>query len=72
MLSHELRGPLTVITGALRMLRHGPAADADELVERALRRARDLEFLVEGLELVAAGSSDGKARPDRAVDEAIQ
>lgn len=71
-LSHELRSPLTVIVGALRMLRQVPAADANELVERALRRARDLEFLVEGLELVVAGSSEGQARPDRALDEAIQ
>ncbi|MBA3551798.1 MAG: response regulator [Actinobacteria bacterium] len=71
-LLHEVRGPLTVISGALRMLRQGPTADAEELLVLALRRARDLEFLLEGLELVAAGSSEGEARPDRAMDEAIR
>ena len=57
-LSHELRTPLTVISGALRMLEErdlGP--DMASVTESALRRVSELEFLVEGLELV--GSSPG-------------
>src|SRR5438046_4145188 len=55
-LSHELRTPLTVISGALHMLqqRHG-SPDERSVMESALRKVTELEFLVEGLELVAAG-----------------
>jgi signal transduction histidine kinase len=68
-LSHELRTPLTVISGALRMMKQ-PAADTEEsaMLESALRRARELEFLVEGLELVASGpNANGMADPRQAV-----
>ncbi|TMK83001.1 MAG: response regulator, partial [Actinobacteria bacterium] len=48
-LSHELRTPLTVIFGALRMLeQRGLGADEAGVVESALRRVTELEFLVEG------------------------
>jgi DNA-binding NarL/FixJ family response regulator/anti-sigma regulatory factor (Ser/Thr protein kinase) len=69
-LSHELRTPLTVISGALQMLRR-TAVDSDEgqLVESAIRRVAELEFLVEGLELVASGPSldGGAAHPRPAI-----
>jgi len=69
-LSHELRTPLTVISGALQMLRR-TAVDSDEgqLVESAIRRVAELEFLVEGLELVATGPSldGGAAHPRPAI-----
>ena len=66
-LSHELRTPLTVISGALRMLeRSGVGPDEEPLVESALRRAGELEFLVEGLELVGTGPSiQGVAYPSK-------
>src|SRR6266542_2693477 len=52
-LSHELRTPLTVISGALHMLQqsHG-SPDERSVMESALRKVTELEFLVEGLELV--------------------
>src|SRR6266508_969264 len=55
-LSHELRTPLTIISGALRMLQqsHG-SPDERSVMESALRKVTELEFLVEGLELVGAG-----------------
>src|SRR6266545_51690 len=55
-LSHELRTPLTVISGALHMLQqsHG-SPDERSVMESALRKVTELEFLVEGLELVGAG-----------------
>jgi two-component system, NarL family, response regulator LiaR len=54
-LSHELRTPLTIISGALRMLEQsGVSSDERPIVESALRRVGELEFMVEGLELVAA------------------
>src|SRR5919204_128045 len=55
-LSHELRTPLTVISGALRMLEGGHGSpDQRAVMESALHKVQELEFLVEGLELVAAG-----------------
>jgi DNA-binding NarL/FixJ family response regulator len=73
-LSHELRTPLTVISGALQMLKRGGIRPEDaELVESGLRRVADLEFLVEGLELVASGATPfGLALPKRAVTEAAE
>src|SRR5205809_6300459 len=48
-LSHELRTPLTVISGALRMLqKNGSGTEESSIVESALRRTGELEFLVEG------------------------
>jgi signal transduction histidine kinase len=55
-LSHELRTPLTVISGALRMFEQSHTSpDEQSVVESALRKVTELEFLVEGLELIAAG-----------------
>jgi DNA-binding NarL/FixJ family response regulator/anti-sigma regulatory factor (Ser/Thr protein kinase) len=73
-LSHELRTPLTVISGALRMLeRSGVRPDEQPLVESALRRAGELEFLVEGLELVGSGPSiQGVAYPLEAIRVATE
>jgi len=73
-LSHELRTPLTVISGALRVLQaNGIKPDEASLVEGALRRVGELEFLVEGLELVASGpSSEGLADPVQAVANAAE
>src|SRR5207244_12526126 len=73
-LSHELRTPLTVISGALRLLKQ-PSAGSEEsaMLESALRRTRELEFLVEGLELVASGpTGDGMADPRQAVTSAAE
>ncbi len=69
-LSHELRTPLTVISGALRMMKqqHAGATDESALLESALRRTGELEFLAEGLELVASGpTAEGVAEPRQAV-----
>jgi DNA-binding NarL/FixJ family response regulator len=73
-LSHELRTPLTVIYGALRMLdRPGAPADEAMVVESAIRRAGELEFLVAGLELVASGAPvEGAAHPDRVIRQAAE
>ncbi len=73
-LSHELRTPLTIISGALRMLdRSGVSAEERPIVESALRRVGELEFLVEGLELVAAGPSpEGITHVDQAIATAAQ
>jgi DNA-binding NarL/FixJ family response regulator/anti-sigma regulatory factor (Ser/Thr protein kinase) len=71
-LSHELRTPLTVISGALHML-EGRVAGSDEspVVESALRRTAELEFLVEGLELIASGpQAEDPASAERAVASA--
>ncbi|HXF57826.1 MAG TPA: response regulator [Actinomycetota bacterium] len=72
-LSHELRTPLTVIAGVLRMLeRQGVGPDEAPLLESAIRRADELEFLVEGLELAVAGPTlQGDADPARAVRDAL-
>jgi DNA-binding NarL/FixJ family response regulator len=73
-LSHELRTPLTVISGALRMLEQsGVSATERPILESALRRVGELEFLVEGLELVAAGpSAEGITHVDQAIATAAQ
>ena len=74
-LSHELRTPLTVISGALHMLQQrGVDAEEGPIVESAIRRTGELEFLVEGLELVAHGpTGDGLvADPNQAMKTAIK
>jgi DNA-binding NarL/FixJ family response regulator len=73
-LSHELRTPLTVISGALRFLQQrGVGQDETVLVESAIRRSGELEFLVEGLELVASGpAGEGPAAPSEAINSAIK
>ena len=73
-LSHELRTPLTVIIGALKFLeQRGVGPDETELLESAIRRSSELQFLVEGLELVATGPADeGPGSPGEAIHSAIQ
>src|SRR5205809_177224 len=73
-LSHELRTPLTVISGALRMLKQGEHPEEEaSVVESAPGRADELQFLVEGLELVGSGpSTDGAANPREAIRAAAQ
>ena len=70
-LSHELRTPLTVITGTLKMLRAGELPDEQaQVVDSAIRRAGQLEFMIEGIELLAAPSTEGTAHPLDAVQAA--
>jgi DNA-binding NarL/FixJ family response regulator len=73
-LSHELRTPLTVITGALKMFRQVPlTVEQTSVLDSAVRRAEQLEFLVQGLELVAgAPSEDEVAYPEEAIRGAAQ
>ncbi len=75
-LSHELRTPLTVISGALKMLRQDDAhPDQKALLESAIRRSSEIEFMVEGLELVGSDPSaepGQTARPDLAVEAAVE
>lgn len=72
-LSHELRTPLTVISGALRMLqRSGVGAEVMPLLESAIRRAGELEFMIEGLELTGSpAAAPGAADPGGALQRAI-
>jgi DNA-binding NarL/FixJ family response regulator len=73
-LSHELRTPLTVISGVLRMLHAEAAAEEASLIESALRRTDQLQFLAEGLELVASAQSaaEGVAKPAQAIEAAAE
>jgi DNA-binding NarL/FixJ family response regulator len=73
-LSHELRTPLTVIIGALKFLeQRGVGPDETVLLESAIRRSGELQFLVEGLELVATGpAGEGPGSPGEAIQSAIQ
>jgi DNA-binding NarL/FixJ family response regulator len=74
-LSHELRTPLTVISGALKMLERSPGVGPEEraVLESAVRRAGELEFLAEGLELVASGpTGEGLTDVMQAVTTAAQ
>jgi DNA-binding NarL/FixJ family response regulator len=73
-LSHELRTPLTVISGALHMFRQLPLTEEQSSVlDSAVRRAEQLEFLVQGLELVVgAPAEDEVAYPAEAVRGAAQ
>jgi DNA-binding NarL/FixJ family response regulator/anti-sigma regulatory factor (Ser/Thr protein kinase) len=72
-LSHELRTPLTVVSGTLRFLEQRGLDDQEQsLVESAVRRIGELEFLVEGLELVASGpANEGISSPKQAIQTAI-
>lgn len=70
-LSHELRTPLTVMSGALRFLAHrGLRDDEEPLVTSALQRAKELERMIEGLELIA--ESRPRTEPDANPAAAIQ
>ena len=73
-LSHELRTPLTVITGALKMFRQVElSTEQSSVLDSAVRRAEQLEFLVQGLELVAgAPEPDEVAFPNQAVRGALE
>ena len=73
-LSHELRSPLTVIAGTLRMLRaNGLGENEMPLLETAIRRSSELQFLVEGLELVATSPAlEGAADPVEALQRATE
>jgi DNA-binding NarL/FixJ family response regulator len=68
-LSHELRTPLTVMTGALKMFRQVELTqEQTSVLDSAVRRAEQLEFLVQGLELVAgAPAEDEVSYPAEAV-----
>ena len=75
-LSHELRTPLTIISGVLRLLQSGGGEvrgtqEEAQLIDSALGRASELEFLVEGLELIASGPDTGThASPGQAIGTA--
>jgi DNA-binding NarL/FixJ family response regulator len=73
-LSHELRTPLTVIVGALKMLRARELTEDEEFVlDSALGRTDQLEFLVQGLELAAsAPSGTDLTLPEQAVAAAAE
>jgi DNA-binding NarL/FixJ family response regulator len=75
-LSHELRTPLTVISGVLRMLESSGTRDEETpFLKSAIRRADELEFLAEGLELAASMhpvDREGVAMPDDAVAAAAE
>jgi DNA-binding NarL/FixJ family response regulator len=68
-LSHELRTPLTVISGALRMLRDLHLSEEQQsILASAVRRAGQLEFMAQGLELVASTpGGDDLASPSEAI-----
>jgi DNA-binding NarL/FixJ family response regulator len=72
-LSHELRTPLTVISGTLRMLEQsGVPEEQAPVLESAMRRTEELEFLVEGLELIEGGTgTDDSALPTAAIRGAV-
>lgn len=73
-LSHELRTPLTVITGALKMFRQVQlSSEQSSVLDSAVRRAEQLEFLVQGLELVAGAPEENEvAFPGEAVRGALE
>jgi len=68
-LSHELRTPLTLISGALRMLQQrGIEGEIGAVLDSAVRRSGELEFLIEGLELIGAGPSGER---DADIEQAV-
>jgi DNA-binding NarL/FixJ family response regulator len=74
-LAHELRTPLTVITGTLGYLdRRDLSEEERELVGSAMDRVRQLQRLVEGLELIGQGRAvrDVAADPARAIEQALE
>lgn len=72
-LAHELRTPLTVMSGVLQLFRGQLKGDGAELVEAAIRRAGDLEHLIQGLELMGEGRPKGAAaEPQRVVEVALR
>jgi DNA-binding NarL/FixJ family response regulator/anti-sigma regulatory factor (Ser/Thr protein kinase) len=73
-LGHELRTPLAVISGTLRLLREGQLApEQAELVSLSLVRVGDLERVISGLEMIGEGPADRSVttNPARAVAEAL-
>ena len=74
-LAHELRTPLTVITGTLGYLdRRDLSEEERELVGSAMERVRQLQRLVEGLELIGQGRSERDVAADhaRAVEQSLE
>jgi DNA-binding NarL/FixJ family response regulator/anti-sigma regulatory factor (Ser/Thr protein kinase) len=74
-LSHELRSPLTLINAALKTLDATELpGDASELVGTAVKRSRQLERVIEGLELLAEGPppKSWAANPVEAVGRLLQ
>jgi DNA-binding NarL/FixJ family response regulator/anti-sigma regulatory factor (Ser/Thr protein kinase) len=72
-LAYELRTPFTVMAGALRSLaKREFEGDTAELIAPALRRAEQLERVIEGLELLGDGSAfTGRTNPKHSVTEAL-
>lgn len=74
-LSHELRTPLTLINAALKTLdRTELPESAAELVSAAVKRAGQLERVIEGLEVLAEGPAPRSwaANPVEAVGRVLQ
>jgi two-component system, OmpR family, sensor histidine kinase MtrB len=66
-LGHELRTPLAVISGTLRLLEEGTLSEQQaELLASSLQRVEDLERVVTGLEMIG----DGPVGPGVATDPA--
>jgi DNA-binding NarL/FixJ family response regulator len=73
-LGHELRTPLAVISGTLRLLADGELTpEQAELASSSLDRVGDLERVISGLEMIGEGSSDASSGsdPGRVVEEAL-
>jgi DNA-binding NarL/FixJ family response regulator len=73
-LGHELRTPLAVINGTLRLLQEAQLApDHAELVSSSLIRVADLERVVSGLEMIGEGppGAEVRADPEAALEEAM-
>ena len=74
-LSHELRTPLTLINGALKTLDGSDLPpDASELVGAAVKRARQLQRAIEGLEVLGEGPApkDATTNPVEVVGDVLQ
>jgi DNA-binding NarL/FixJ family response regulator len=71
-LGHELRTPLAVISGTLRLLEEGSEQQA-ELLASSLQRVEDLERVVTGLEMIGDGPAGAgvATEPSAALEEAI-
>jgi DNA-binding NarL/FixJ family response regulator len=64
-LGHELRTPLAVISGTLRLLAEGQLTpDQGELVSSSLVRVADLERVITGLEMIGEGPADPSVASD--------
>jgi DNA-binding NarL/FixJ family response regulator len=73
-LGHELRTPLAVISGTLRLLEEGTLTEQQaELLASSLQRVEDLERVVTGLEMIGDGpaGADVATDPSSALEEAL-